>query len=622
MTARWLDLSSHNTPSAAALGAWRTDPGLAACVCRLSVGLLLDTWYLRHRAAARSAGYLTGAYHALHEGAAMSAQCRKFIAHLPPDDELPPWADVERRNLTPAMIAEWFDCWEQETGGREIWFYTGRVIESLVPAHLRARYARYPLVMAAYPNDTPEGIPPPMDAASVARRNAPPPASYQLYIPAPWTSARVHQYTGQGRLPGYAGNVDLSVGALPAAVVVTDALPWTKMGPHHQLGGGDTVRWVRKARPRVAKCVGDFGPSFEAHPAGVLWLGREVDDGWLDGQGFDVNRYHTEGADAADIARKYAAWLERSITLNPHVHVWEGPNEQVVTAPGPMAWYAAFLHEFARQMRQRGKRAGLGAWSTGNPIREHNLWPHYTRALDAVREFDAVLTRHEYGPLDEFNGLRYRYDNRVFTGLGYPDLPVIISECGTDDVGGGWLPWRAMYAGDAERYWREWVLPYTLEIERDAYCLGATLFSVGLWDRFDVDGTIIPDRVIAQAHSLRAPEKEPIVIHVNIIDNVPDEHRRAYIEHIADLTAHVNAGNAPWPYGPPGGAPWWDQPTPFKFRAQPVAALRLYRADRVTVDRTVSYTGWEIDVFETTPDGWLRISASGLWLRAADVTPL
>lgn len=156
---RWLDLSSHNTPTAANLAAWRA-LGFSRGVARLSVGLLLDARYLTHRANLRAAGYLTGAYSALHEDAPMAAQCRKFIAHLPDDDELPPWADVERKGLTAAMIAEWFDCWEQEAGGRELWFYTGRVIERLVPLPERERYGRYPLVMAAYPYDTPAPQPP------------------------------------------------------------------------------------------------------------------------------------------------------------------------------------------------------------------------------------------------------------------------------------------------------------------------------------------------------------------------------------------------------------------------------------------------------------------------------
>lgn len=214
MPPRWLDLSSWNTPTAANLAAWRS-LGFSAAVARLSIGGLLDTRYLAHRSNLRAAGYLTGAYAALHESADMAAQCRLFIRHLPADDDLPAWADVERDGLTAAMVAEWFDTWEAEADGRELWVYTGKPTwERIVPASQRARYAGYKLVIAAYPFDS-LGMQP-LDPMSVALRSTPP-TDRPPALPAPWTAYQVWQHTGAGSLPGYSGFLDMSVGELPAS---------------------------------------------------------------------------------------------------------------------------------------------------------------------------------------------------------------------------------------------------------------------------------------------------------------------------------------------------------------------------------------------------------------------
>jgi hypothetical protein len=215
-----------------------------------------------------------------------------------------------------------------------------------------------------------------------------------------------------------------------------------------------------------------------------------------------------------------------------------------------MSWYARFLRQFARQMALRSKRAGLGAWAVGHPLRELNLWPYYTDALLACREHRAVLTRHEYGPLDGYHCLRYRWDNYEFMKLGYPNLPVIISECGTDNAG-GYRPWRPQFDGDIRRSWSELLLPYTLAMQADPYCLGGTVFTVGGaggWNDFEVSGTGLVDLLID--HAKQPHPEEQIVIHTFIIDQVPDNIREAYVRHLNDLTVHVNAGQMPYAYGP------------------------------------------------------------------------
>jgi hypothetical protein len=367
-----------------------------------------------------------------------------------------------------------------------------------------------------------------------------------------------------------------------------------KLGPHHLQGGSDTKAWMLLG-PTVAKAVGDLGVLSEA-PAGVLRVGRMTDDGQLDGQGFDANRY-AGTVEPVVMAAQYTAWLTRFIDTNPWVDVWEGPNEQVITAPASMAWYGAFLYEFARLVKAKGKRAGLGGWAVGNPRRELNLWPHYVWALQAVRDHGAILTRHEYGPLDGANSLRYRADNAEFTRLGYPDLPVIISECGADDAG-GMTRWRNFYHGDLDRYWNELLRPYAQALRRDAYCLGATVFTVGggdAWHGFDVDRTGLVDRL---RDYVQAP---------------PD-----------DLDVET-----PTP-GP--AAAWWEawpagEITPMRQLKAPNRRLEFFHADGTafTPAKTVHVT-WVMDVNERQ-GGLLRVfdqtgTDNDWYVRAEEVEPV
>jgi hypothetical protein len=289
----------------------------------------------------------------------------------------------------------------------------------------------------------------------------------------------------------------------------------TKLGIHHQSGGGDTARWVREARPSVLKMVGDFGPQFDGLP-GTLVLGRMVDDGALNGQGFDMNR-QSRTQTAAQAADEYVEFLRDYIRLNPLVSIWEGPNEQAFeyhlqeatdsafasamsyTRLRTMQWYAEFLYLFAQKLSTLGKRAALGGWAVGNPA--FGLWGAYSKALQATKDFNAVLTRHEYGPLNGNLSLRYRQDQVDFSLLGYHNVPVIISECGADNVQGSG-PWKTFYNNDVSRYWNELLLPYTKEIEKDDYVIGATVFTSGgaNWRDFDITGSGLVDLVVGYAN--------------------------------------------------------------------------------------------------------------------------
>lgn len=276
-----------------------------------------------------------------------------------------------------------------------------------------------------------------------------------------------------------------------------------KLGPHHQLGGMDTGRWLKVATPTVAKFVGDLGAAVEA-PASVLTIGRVVDDGMLDGQGFDCNRYAAQGLNAYGMALRYFNEVLRDkIERNPWIKAWSGPNEQIVTDMRSMTWYGAFCYGLARLIQSVGKRPVIGGWATGTP--EFGLWKYFSTALRACPDYGAILERHEYGPLDGYLTLRYRKDNDVFAALGYPNLPVVITECGGDNVPGSG-PWKNFY-GTMERYWNEYLLPYNAALNQDAYVLGATVFTsggAGAWRDYDVTGTDLVDR-LAKFAQLPAP---------------------------------------------------------------------------------------------------------------------
>lgn len=218
--ARLLDVSANQLPARMAYPAWRA-LGFAGAVRRIAVGLTLDPTADEHRRLQRNAGYLTTGYSALRETDPMPAQCQLFIDHLPADDELPAWADVERAGLTWRMVIEWLDCWDDHCGNRALWIYTnesvlGRMgVFTLSPPGDRAgradraRLARYGLVVSGYPFDAASG-PQPLDSDSIALRSNPP-AHVAPLIPAPWDHYDAWQHTGHGRLPGYAGDLDLSV---------------------------------------------------------------------------------------------------------------------------------------------------------------------------------------------------------------------------------------------------------------------------------------------------------------------------------------------------------------------------------------------------------------------------
>ena len=203
---RWCDVSANQRPELMRWGLW----GIPRGQYRLALGNRLDATGPRHRANMRAAGMLTGPYGVPWEGTNQADQCFRWIDAIPPDDENDDWVDAERAALTEPMLDAYCTAYDRRGRGR-LAIYTGKPWwESHVPPGRRARYARYPLIIAGYPFDSPFGQPVPMDPISVALRSTPP-HNRRPTIPAPWTDEAGWQHTGQGSLPGYIGRLDLGI---------------------------------------------------------------------------------------------------------------------------------------------------------------------------------------------------------------------------------------------------------------------------------------------------------------------------------------------------------------------------------------------------------------------------
>lgn len=143
--------------------------------------------------------------------------------------------------------------------------------------------------------------------------------------------------------------------------------------------------------------------------------------------------------------------------------------------------YADLLETVTAILHAGGYKVAGPSWSTGDY--EAEQW-NYLRSRDFC-DMDAVNLHAYWGNQGHtpWHSLRYR----AFWRAGDP--PVIISECGRDNVEGGGRGWKASGVSP-EQYLAE-LRAYDAEIGRDSYVLGATAFTAGPtpdWDAFSMDG--------------------------------------------------------------------------------------------------------------------------------------
>lgn len=306
----------------------------------------------------------------------------------------------------------------------------------------------------------------------------------------------------------------------------------------HAIGRGDPymMEFVRSARPRIFKTVGDFGwmAEVKAVDPNIIVIGRVYgqDESWV------LN------LDPAAAATEYINRNLGHYQSNPSIDYWEGWNE-FVWSPGEatrLQWFAQFESERACQMQARGMRAAVGGFAVGWP-NSYAEFEHVLPIFEAANRCGAIFHLHEYnrplmycgvasnrpdlipgapaisqpaGPLT----LRYRFWYEGWLRpRGLANVPLVISETGIDRVPatgdcaavdpypldpshvtwkhhGEW--WVQNGVGPtSELAYINQLAWFDRELRHDSYVLGATIFTMGAsdgggWQKFDIHDAVIP----------------------------------------------------------------------------------------------------------------------------------
>jgi lysozyme len=155
----------------------------------------VNSTYERHRKAARRHGIPVGAYHFARpdadDGPIAEADFFLEVAAPEPGDLLPV-LDFERAGIGPARLARWARAWlqrvEKRIGQPPILYTYTSFWTSIVDN--ATGFSTYPLWLANYGVN--DGTVHPVRAVG------------------DWPKVTVHQYTSEGRIPGYAGPLDLN----------------------------------------------------------------------------------------------------------------------------------------------------------------------------------------------------------------------------------------------------------------------------------------------------------------------------------------------------------------------------------------------------------------------------
>jgi hypothetical protein len=298
----------------------------------------------------------------------------------------------------------------------------------------------------------------------------------------------------------------------------------TKLGAHVLRTATDLGEYIQ-AKPAVVKFVGDWGMAPNV-PNDVLVIGRRH-------QGYDAQLQKNSGKTPLEAAQQFIQDQLETYQSNPIIKYWEGHNEPVWNDNEGMGWYAQFEVERMRLMADMGFKCVLGNFATGSPPLA--LWPAFLPALEAARQYQAILGLHEYScpwmwwmtgkhqvdpNADEgdegWTTLRYRKVYRqhlIPNGLG--DIPLVITECGIDPLvnpkppgakGGAWKNLGGFWnqhdnEPDAADYYYRQLVWYDQELQKDDYVIGATIFTWGnfggAWESFDVAGTNVAKKLVA-----------------------------------------------------------------------------------------------------------------------------
>lgn len=184
----------------------------------------------------------------------------------------------------------------------------------------------------------------------------------------------------------------------------------------------------------------------------------------------------------------------------------EDPNEaEEVTdwSGGPEAtWLGGFYDELAGLVESRASNLGIcpsvsvGDWGTGGesaPGRMENAIMFKMQVSEGawtrIKQTGGALCYHGYSynlskdaEAEKWLTFRYRIAYRYFENYRQDlvGLPVILSEAGAETYGGNNGGWASKVSASQYQDWLSW---FDSEIKKDAYVLGATLYSYGSGSR-------------------------------------------------------------------------------------------------------------------------------------------
>lgn len=468
-------------------------------------------------------------------------------------------------------------------------------------------------------------------------------------------------------------------------------MPKTKIGPHLLLGGSaDATYWMLHAKPSVVKLVntgipGEFDSIPEAqHP---IWIYRSYENS-LDPNHPERNGWPLDPVLAAQMwVSKY---LDSAIWGNPRIKCFELLNEPIITTLERMIWYSDFCAEACRILRESyNVCAAIGSWSVGNPgtPRENDLslWVGWRSALEASVKYGAVQSRHSYGFAMEpqadgslkpntWLSMRHRRDNDAFTAMGFPNMPVVVTEMGAEGIPNSKPPmqtWKKQF-GNAEHYAEE-LIKIDREYRQDSYLIGGTVYTSGPrvagWEDYNVDGyglaqiiawyartqpefevslpkpaSYEPPPVIVEKVSLAMSDDTPIETDLFVPFVVFSPHPADGIKYVALVNAILDAINwwngkdasgrprmtmdgfyehqyaklHPAPIPPVETPPWWAtlKKSSTVVNIKPKAPLDYYDAPQGNVTKKGVPVEWDM-VLVADPVADNRIKDLG-WLRVSD----
>ncbi len=218
------------------------------------------------------------------------------------------------------------------------------------------------------------------------------------------------------------------------------------------------------------------------------------------------------------LARWYVNAIQAPvIRLNPHIRFWEGPNEIAIGDAHTMSLYAAFEAERTRILRyELGVGAAVGCFATGNP--QYNFLPFFQPALDAVKECGGVLAIHEYGntlPVaTQIAGAFLLGFFKMWLALD-PDILIVITEFGTDNVPPDGKPWRQLDWSDDE--YAGWGWGYELELRKYPRVLSAAWFCFNggeRWADYELENSNVAQRIL----EFEAANPEEVITNQRVIN--------------------------------------------------------------------------------------------------------